>query len=194
MRWPKPGGPSIRRGKGLTCAREVDLVVKGPRSQQRLHTQKLPQLRTRDSRAHAATHLRTQACCCIGMAPSSSKFYPRLAHKRYAPLEWPLPPLTFTLRWLTLGSLTEDVLCWNGPFLLELLSWQRFVNLADLPHSSFCEMVKVWWPRIKQPSKKEGAKSSKSEERKRIHKEAMNSKEKQHKHRKAGKARKAEKQ
>ena len=42
----------------------------------------------------------------------------------------------------------------------------------------------------KQPSKKEGTKSSKSDkstERKRIHKEVMNSKEKQHKHSKKSK-------
>ena len=78
---------------------------------------------------HAATHLRTQACCYIGMAPSSSKFYPRVAHKKVyyvgmAPsssnnfypwavqkaLEGLLPALNFTIAWLTKGLLS-----WNGP-------------------------------------------------------------------------------
>ena len=30
---------------------------------------------------------------CVGMAPTSSKFYLRVAHKRSAMLEWHLPPL-----------------------------------------------------------------------------------------------------
>ena len=35
-----------------------------------------------------------------------------MAHKRSAPLEWHLPPLSFTL-----GRLTKGLLCWSGTFL-----------------------------------------------------------------------------
>ena len=58
------------------------------------------------------THLRThtQACCCIGMVPSSFKIYPRVAQKRSATLEWLLPSLDFILGWLTKGLLT-----WKDP-------------------------------------------------------------------------------
>ena len=43
------------------------------------------------------------------MAPSSSKLYPRVAHKKYAPLQWHLPPLNLPLGWLTKGTHR-----WNG--------------------------------------------------------------------------------
>ena len=44
--------------------------------------------------------------CFVVMAPSCSKFYPRVAHKRHATLQWLLPFLNFTnkrnatLQWL----------------------------------------------------------------------------------------------
>ena len=62
--------------------------------------------------AQAAAHLRTQACGYTGMTPSSAKFYPRVAHKRSAMLEWHLPLLKYTLAWLT-----KCLLCWNDTFL-----------------------------------------------------------------------------
>ena len=40
---------------------------------------------------------------CLAMAPSYSKFNPRVAHKRDAALQWLLPTLNFTLGWPTKG-------------------------------------------------------------------------------------------
>ena len=118
-------------GSQLTCARKThftcasdvggappctSLIIIGIRNHVQnitcAHTSKLTHQRMNEPFAHAATHLRTQACCYIGMTPSSSKFYPGVAHKRSAMLEWHLPPLNFTLGWHAQG-----LLCWSGTFL-----------------------------------------------------------------------------
>ena len=45
----------------------------------------------------------------VGTVPFSSKFYPRVAQKSYAPLEWPFPSPD-----LSLASVTKGMLSWNG--------------------------------------------------------------------------------
>ena len=69
--------------------------------------------------AHSVTHLHRYAGALeergLGSSGGSSQkyaaaracptFYPRVAHKRLATLEWPLPALTFFLRWLATGIL-----------------------------------------------------------------------------------------
>ena len=75
----------------------------------------------------------SEKVCCLGVAPSSSKFYPRVAHKRCATLEKHLPSpnstpglLTkqrpATLEWqllplnFALARLTKSLLRWNVSF------------------------------------------------------------------------------
>ena len=41
--------------------------------------------------------------CIVGLAHSSSEFYPRVPHKKYAPWEWQQPHLNFSLGWVTKG-------------------------------------------------------------------------------------------
>ena len=40
--------------------------------------------------------------CTVGLAHSSSKFYPWVAPKRFVPLDWYIPLLNFALGWLTI--------------------------------------------------------------------------------------------
>ena len=54
----------------------------------------------------------SQKVCYLGMAPSCSKFKPRVACKRYATLAWELPALNVILAWPTEGVL------WYSTFLL----------------------------------------------------------------------------
>ena len=58
----------------------------------------------------------SQKSCTVGMAPSSCKFYTRVAHKSHAPLEWHLPPSKCTPEWLTKGMRKRHMHRWNGNF------------------------------------------------------------------------------
>ena len=68
--------------------------------------------------------------------PSSSKFCPRVTHKRCATLEWHLPPRNFTLAshipppnfalgWLTKSLLRWKALEWHLPPLNFALGWRK---------------------------------------------------------------------
>ena len=58
---------------------------------------------TFNSDFHFSKPLGLTVCCYLrqpgerNCGPSSSKFHPRVAHKRPAMLEWHLPPLNFTI-------------------------------------------------------------------------------------------------
>ena len=94
-------------GRGLTCAHENHFTcAREVGSRTRLF--KCGGAMPNTSIAHAK-----EMACAVGMAPSPTKFYPRVAHKSYAPFDWRLPPLNFALGWLT-----KSVHRWTSTLLL----------------------------------------------------------------------------
>ena len=70
-----------------------------------------------------------QKVCYIGTAPSSSKFYPRMAQKRSVTLEWFLSPLLF----VSLGWRPKGLLRWNCKKLpTKITPFTQLTNIAKI--------------------------------------------------------------